>query len=49
MAWSFEINQYSDGQNMSFSLIIGSFLFICYKGVLDDNMWNIVGSSSTIY
>ena len=48
MAWSYDINQSSDRQNMSFSLIICSFLFICYKGVLDEYMWNLVGSSSTI-
>ena len=48
MAWSYDINQSSDRQNMSFTLIICSFLFVCYKGVLDDNMWNLVGSSSTI-
>ena len=48
MAWSYDINQSSDRQNMSFTLLICSFLFICYKGVLDDNMWNLVGSSSTI-
>jgi len=48
MAWSYDINQSSDRQNMSFTLIICSFLFVCYKGFLDDNMWNLVGSSSTI-
>ena len=48
MAWSYDINQSSDRHNMSFSLLICSFVFICYKEVLDDNMWNLVGSSSTI-
>ena len=48
MAWNYDINQSSDRQNMTFSLIVFSFLFICYKGVLDDNIGNLVGSSSTI-
>ena len=48
LAWSYDINQSSDRQNMSFSLIICSFLFICYKGVLDENSWKLVGSASTI-
>ena len=48
MAWNYDINQSSDRYNMSFSLIICSFLFICYKGVLEQNHWNIVGSASTI-
>ena len=48
MAWNYDINQSSDRQNMSFSLIVCSFLFICYKGVLEENHWNIVGRTSTI-
>ena len=33
---------------MSFSLLIVSFLFLCYKGLFDDNIWKIIGSASTI-
>ena len=48
LAWSYDINQSSDRQNMSFSLIICIFLFICYKGVLDEKCWKLVGSASTV-
>ena len=36
MAWKYDINQSSDRQNMSFTLIICSFLFVVYKEFLDD-------------
>ena len=48
LTWKYDINQSSDRQNMSFTLIICSFLFIIYKGVLDDKSWKIVGSASTV-
>jgi mannose-P-dolichol utilization defect protein 1 len=48
LAWKYDINQSSDRQNMSFSLLVCGFLFIIYKEVLDDKCWKIVGSASTI-
>ena len=48
MGWNYDINQSSDKQNISFSLIVCSFLFIYYKGVLEENHWNIMGRTSTI-
>ena len=47
MAWKYDINQSSDRNNMSFTLIICGFLFIIYKGLLDEKYWNLVGSAST--
>ena len=48
MAWKYDINQSSDRQNMSFTLIICSFLFVVYKEFLDEKIWKIVGSASTV-
>ena len=47
MAWKYDIDQSSDRNNMSFTLIICGFLFIIYKGLLDEKSWTIVGSAST--
>ena len=48
MAWKYDINQSSDRNNMSFTLIICGFLFIIYKGLLDEKAWTMVGSASTV-
>lgn len=48
MSWKYDINQSSDRNNMSFTLIICAFLFITYKEVLDEKSWKIVGSASTV-
>ena len=48
LAWNYDINQSSDRRNMSFSLIICSFLLICYKGILEEKHWNIVERTSII-
>ena len=33
---------------MSFSLFVCGFLFVIYKGLLDEKAWKMVGSASTI-
>ena len=48
MAWSYDINQSSDRQNMTFTLLICSFLFVIYKEFLDEKAWTIIGSASTV-
>ena len=48
MAWKYDINQSSDRQNMTFTLLICSFLFVIYKEFLDEKAWTIIGSASTV-
>ena len=48
ICWKYDTYQSSDRNNMSFSLLIVSFLFLCYKGLFDDNIWKIIGSASTV-
>ena len=48
MAWKYDMNQSSDRNNMSFTLLICGFLFIIYKQLLDEKSWTMVGSASTI-
>ena len=46
--WKYDTDQSSDKNNMSFSLLLVSFLFLCYKGLFDDRIWKIIGSASTV-
>jgi mannose-P-dolichol utilization defect protein 1 len=48
MAWKYDINQSSDRQNMTFTLLICSFLFVIYKEFLNEKSWTIIGSASTV-
>ena len=48
ICWKYDTYQESDKYNMSFSLLISSFLFLCYKGFFNEQIWKIVGSASTI-
>ena len=48
ICWKYDTYQESDKYNMSFSLLLSSFLFLCYKGFFDENIWKIIGSASTI-
>jgi mannose-P-dolichol utilization defect protein 1 len=48
MAWKYDINQSSDRQNMTFTLLICSFLFVIYKEFLNEKSWTIIGSASTL-
>ena len=48
ICWKYDTYQSSDKNNMSFSLLVVSFLFLCYKGLFNDNIWKIIGSASTI-
>jgi mannose-P-dolichol utilization defect protein 1 len=48
ICWKYDTYQSSDRNNMSFSLLLVSFLFLCYKGLFDDKIWKIIGSGSTI-
>ena len=48
ICWKYDTYQSSDKNNMSFSLLVVSFLFLCYKGLFNDNIWKIIGSASAI-
>ena len=48
ICWKYDTDQSSDKNNMSFSLLLVSFLFLCYKGLFDDRIWKIIGSASTV-
>ena len=48
ICWKYDTYQSSDKNNMSFSLLLVSFLFLSYKGLFDDNIWKIIGSASTV-
>lgn len=48
IAWKNDIQQNADKNNMTFTFIVSSFLYICYKGFLNDNAWKMVGSASTL-
>jgi len=48
LSWKYDINQTSDRDNMSFSILVCSFLFLCYKGFFNDKAWNMIGSASTV-
>ena len=47
ICWKYDTYQSSDKNNMSFSLLLVSFLFLCYKGLFNDKIWKIIGSAST--
>lgn len=49
LAWKYDLNQSSDRNNLSFTIIVCSFLFACYKEVLDENAWKIVGLAKTFF
>jgi mannose-P-dolichol utilization defect protein 1 len=49
LAWKYDLNQSSDRNNLSFTIIVCSFLFVCYKGVLDENAWKMVGLAKTVF
>ena len=48
ICWKYDTYQSSDKNNMSFSLLLVSFLFLCYKGFFDDKIWKLIGSGSTV-
>ena len=48
ICWKYDTYQSADKNNMSFSLLLVSFLFLCYKGVFDEKIWKIIGSASTV-
>jgi len=49
LAWKYDLNQSSDRKNLSFTFFICSFLFVVYKGALDENSWKIVGLAKTLF
>ena len=49
LAWKYDLNQSSDRENLSFTIIVCSFLFVCYKGALDENAWKMVGLAKTLF
>jgi mannose-P-dolichol utilization defect protein 1 len=49
LAWKYDLNQSSDRENLSFTIIVCSFLFVCYKGTLDENAWKMVGLAKTLF
>ena len=48
ICWKYDTYQSADKNNMSFSLLLVSFLFLCYKGFFDEKIWKIIGSASTV-
>ena len=48
ICWKYDTYQSADKNNMSFSLLLVSFLFLCYKGLFDEKIWKIIGSASTV-
>lgn len=46
-AWKYDKQQTSDKNNMGFTFLAASFIYICYKGFLNESAWKIVGSAST--
>lgn len=47
-AWKYDTQQTSDKNNMMFTFFASSFVYLCFKGLLNDNLWKIVGSASTV-
>ncbi len=45
--WKYDIEQSSDKNNMAFSLLLSSFLFLGYKGLFNEKIWKLIGSAST--
>jgi mannose-P-dolichol utilization defect protein 1 len=49
LSWKYNIDKSYRRNNLSFTLLIFSFLFICYKGILNEKSWKVVGSTSTSF
>lgn len=49
LAWKYDLNQSSDRKNLSFTIFVCSFLFVIYKGALDENAWKMIGLAKTFF
>ena len=49
LSWIYDKNKSNKKNNISFIFFIISFLFICFKGILNEKTWTIIGSTSTSF
>ena len=49
LSWNYETNQSNKRNNLSFLLLILSFVFICAKGFFNEKSWKIIGNISTSF
>ena len=47
--WKYDKNNSSDRRNISFCVLICSFLFLCYKDIFDEKYWKIIGNTTTLF
>ena len=48
LAWKYDKNKSSNINNISFTIILFSFLFLCYMQILDEKSWKLVASSTAV-
>ena len=48
LSWIYNNNKSYNRDNISFSILLFSFLFLCHKEVFSEKSWKIIGSISTL-